>query len=274
MIALFIRIGIPLAIVLVFALARRYLPLSIIRVSPRAITVDELDSSFASKQWIVSLSMIIAGGVFLFGTHALLVGLNRYLASRGEPARFLLLPQPAVWWFFPSFGALTLSWEIVLSAMALVGREAEADSYNYWSSLKAGFDCRRILRWFALLVVLPVGILTVLALPEHSAVRESDIRECGYGLAGCRTYLYVDARRITLVDGFRTRDGKLTRRAGIVIDFNDGERWSSADYGDFKPLVDSALAKFLGDKTRLLFNSFQTEADIPPLDTTKTNSPR
>lgn len=65
----------------------------------------------------------------------------------------------------------------------------------------------------------------------------------------------------------RDRDGKLTRRAGIVIDFSDGRRWSSADIGDFNERLDPALEQFLENRTHLLYNYAQTEADIPPLPT-------
>jgi hypothetical protein len=155
--------------------------------------------------------MIVAGCLFLFGAHSALVTLNHYFASRGETAYFfLLLPQPAIWWFLPGFGALTLSWEIVLIAMALVGREPEADSYNYWSSLKVAFDSRKLLRWFAVLIALPVGILPVLALPEHSTVRQNDITDCGYGLAGCRKYRHADARQDSFLTRFKRR--RISRR--------------------------------------------------------------
>lgn len=70
---------------------------------------------------------------------------------------------------------------------------------------------------------------------------------------------------MTIIEGFRNRDGKLTRRAGIVIDFSDGNRWSSADYGDFRAGVDPALADFLQGKTHLDYDYAETEADIPPL---------
>ena len=70
---------------------------------------------------------------------------------------------------------------------------------------------------------------------------------------------------MTIIEGFRTRDGKLTRRAGIVIDFADGRRWSSADVGDFSERVESTLEELLENKTRLGYNYSQTEADIPPL---------
>jgi len=70
---------------------------------------------------------------------------------------------------------------------------------------------------------------------------------------------------MTIIDGFRTRDGELTRRAGIVIDFADGRRWSSADVGDFNKRVEPAFEELLENKTRLDYNYAQTEADIPPL---------
>ena len=70
---------------------------------------------------------------------------------------------------------------------------------------------------------------------------------------------------MTIIDGFRDRDGKVTRRAGIVINFNDGQRWSSADIGDFSERPDPALKQFLENRTHLHYDYAQTEADISPL---------
>ncbi len=106
----------------------------------------------------------------------------------------------------------------------------------------------------------------MLELPVHSALRQDDIRECGYAFAGCRTYRYRDARRMTIVEGFRDRDGKLTRRAGIVIDFKDGGRWASADIGEFSMHLDPALAELVEKRTRLSYYSAEAEDDIPALD--------
>jgi len=68
---------------------------------------------------------------------------------------------------------------------------------------------------------------------------------------------------MTLIEGFRSRDGKLHRRAGIVVDFADGKRWSSADIGDFRNSVDPALSGYLIERTRLPLEQAETEKEIP-----------
>jgi len=70
---------------------------------------------------------------------------------------------------------------------------------------------------------------------------------------------------MTMIEGSRDRNGKLIRRAGILLDFADGSRWSSADIGDFLQTVDPEFAEFLKDKTRLPVYEAETEADIPQL---------
>jgi hypothetical protein len=255
------------AVFLVFALARKYLapapgePSAKEKYSP-----EELDSRFGGVQWLVGLGTVVVGLAFTWSTHAALLWLNRSLANADGPARFELWPQSVIWWFFPGFGALALSWEITLQLWSYFGGRNEADLYSYWSSQRVGFDSRRVLRWVALLVVVPIGILTVLALPMHEALREHDIRDCGYAFGPCKTFPYSDARRLTMIEGFRDRNGKLTDRAGIVIDFDDGRRWSSADIGDFNKSVDPTLASFLSGKTGLSPQSAETEDDIPRLD--------
>jgi hypothetical protein len=148
-----------------------------------------------------------------------------------------LWPQTATWWFLPGFAAVALSWEVTLQIWSIFDRR-EADLYGYWSGLgvtmrfssgPADIDARGLLRWMGLGVVVVVGIPTVLALSMHAALRSDGIRECGYAVASCKDFEYNEASRMTIIDGFRTTDGKFTRRAGSVIDFVDGRRWSSAD---------------------------------------------
>jgi len=115
----------------------------------------------------------------------------------------------------------------------------------------------------ALVIALPIGIFTVLALPMHTALRHQDIRACGYAWAGCSTFEYSQAVRMTVIEGFRDRDGKLQARAGIVLDFADGRRWSSADLGDFRKSVDPALSTYLIERTGLPLEQAETEMDIP-----------
>jgi hypothetical protein len=255
---------VPLAVLFTFALARRYM--SAAKMKPPEQQYSEEDGKFGSRYWIVQICIVVVGTLFALSTHAAFVWLNRYICTAEGPSDFQLWPQSAIWWFFPGFGALTLSWQIVLQLWSDFGNRKAAYSFNYCWAQTAGFDSTRILQWMALFIALPVGVLTVLALPMHASLRQDDIRDCGYAFAPCKVYRFADARRMTLIDGFRDRQGKLTRRAGIVIDFKDGRRWSSADIGNFSDSVDPEFAEFLEKKTQLPLNHAQTEADIPRLN--------
>jgi hypothetical protein len=255
---------VPLVVAVCFALARKYLKPSA-RLSETQLSA--LDARFQQTKWVVGISMIAVAVLFAWTTHHLLVSLNRYLAASDGPETSLRLwPQTAIWWFFPGFGAVALCWEITLKLWSAFGQGDTARSYRLWSDGRAGFDCTRILRWMALVTALPIGVFTVLALPMHTALRHQDIRVCGYAWAGCKTFEYSKAVRMTLIEGFRDRDGKLHPRAGIVLDFADGRRWSSADIGDFSKSVDPALSAYLIERTGLPLEQAETEMDIPKVN--------
>jgi len=116
----------------------------------------------------------------------------------------------------------------------------------------------------ALLIVLPIGIASVLAIPLHSSLRDTNI-VVGHYATLARQYLpYSQARRLVLVDGFRDRDGKFTQRAELLLDFKNGELWSSAANADFTPQVDLALFEFVRKKTGLAAEHVQSEEDLRP----------
>jgi hypothetical protein len=252
---------VPLVVAVWFVPARKYLKASD-RLSETQLFA--LDARFQQIKWVVGIGMIAVAILFAWTTHHLLVSVNRYLAARDGPETSLRLwPQAAIWWFFPGFGAVALCWEITLKLWSAFGQGDTARSYRLWSDGRAGFDCTRILRWMALLIALPIGVLTVLALPMHTALRQRDIRVCGYAWAGCKTFEYSKAVRMTLIEGFPDRGGRLHRRAGIVLNFTDGRRWSSADIGDFSKSVDPALSGYLIERTGLPLKQAETEMDIP-----------
>lgn len=255
---------VPFVVFLVFALARKHLPAASAEPPKHARSKEDLTALFRHTQWIVGLCMLVLAILFALGTHALLVWLNRYLATADGPAYFHHWPQSAIWWFFPGFGAISLCWEMTLQLWSRFGNREKANLYSQWTNQSVGFDSRRILRWMAALIALPIGVLTLLALSMHTSLREYDIRDCGYAFARCKTYRYDAAKRLTMIEGFRTRDGKLNRRAGIVIDFNDGRRWSSAKMSEFGHTVDPSMTEFLERKTGLALDYAETEADIPP----------
>lgn len=134
--------------------------------------------------------------------------------------------------------------------------------YEYWTNIKAGFNATRILRILTCVIVFPIAVLTVLALPWHDSIQEVVIRSHGYGLKQYRTFDYSNARTLAVIEGFRNRDGKLTRRAGCVLYFADGSKWSSAGIGNFRSIVDPALLSFLEQKTGLQPVRAETEAEL------------
>ena len=71
---------------------------------------------------------------------------------------------------------------------------------------------------------------------------------------------------MTVIDGFRQRDENLVKRAGIVLDFAEGRRWSSAAISDFEPNVNPEILKYLQSKTGLEPQYVEAESDIPQAD--------
>jgi hypothetical protein len=254
------RLVIPVAVFGTFALARKYIPAK--ANDSGSDRHSHGYESFSGTQWIVggATALVIAGLVFLI--HALLVFLNGWYAGLDGPASFRLFPQTAIWWFFPGFAALTVGYEIVLQLWSRFGDAGMAARYSAWSNGKAGFDGRRLLRWMALLIAAPIGIFTLLEIPVHVSLTDRAIVDHGYGLSKPTIYDYDAARRLTVIDGFRLKDGTLTSRAGIVVGFDTGQRWSSADSGDFKKQVDPALLAVLVQKTKLSPEHAETVGDI------------
>jgi len=252
---------VPFAVLTAFAVARRYLPA---KSYPVTITASQQDLSarFQRKAWPVGTAMVLVGIVFAWSVHAILVRLNQYSSTSHSAEGFRLWPQPAIWWFLPGFGAVALAWEITLQLWSEFGNREEAALYNYWSCQRAGFDCTKVLRWMGVVIVLPIAILTVLAISMHSTLGSDEIVDCGYAFSPCQRYRYADAHRMAQIDGYRDRNGDLNYRAGIVLEFKDGSRWSSAEWGDFSKSVDPALIELLKAKTGLQLEYATTEADI------------
>ena len=212
-----VRVLISAIVLSLFVLARRHFPAKIGQ-EENADSIARLNHRFKRTQWRIGASMLFIAIAAGWTGYAFLTGLNRLFAALDGPSAFVLLPQTAIWWFLPGFTGLILTWEITVGAFAWVGGKKNAELYRYWSEAKTGIDATRILRLIALAVVLPIGILTALALPEHDLLQNTGILSRGYAF-GKTTYSYKDAIRMTTIEGFRKRDGGLTRRAGIVLGF-------------------------------------------------------
>jgi hypothetical protein len=255
------RMVVPAAVLAALGLLRRYIPAHL--TDPQ----QQLDSHGAVEDFTYAnvafyAGMVVVGIAFALISYKGLVWCNRQFAEADGPAVFRLLPQSAIWWFFPGFGALCLSWDITLFFWSLFVGRSKVTRFSDWSSGRSGYDCTRTLRWMALLIVLPIGVATLLALPIHPTLNESEIIVGHYATFTRERLPYSDARRLMLVDGFRGRDGKFTHRAGLILDFANGKRWRSADGRDFTSKPDSGLAEFLVKKTGLPLEHAGTETDF------------
>ncbi|HKW18030.1 MAG TPA: hypothetical protein VJO35_11020 [Terriglobales bacterium] len=251
-----------IAVAVGFALARRYFPPPRTAELPKGVSIEELNDRFRSVRWAVGFGMVLVGAIFVWATHQTLVALNLSFAYHEGPARFILLPSPAIWWFLPGLGALALCWELSLSLWRLFGNVQTVRAYVLWTNMRAGFDTTKVLRWIALLFVAPIGLLTLVAIPMHTTVHDDGIKVRGYASWASVQHLYPDARRLAVVDGFRTRHGGFTARAAILLKFADGYEWSSGANRDFTMTVDQNLLDFLQGKTQLPVERALTEADL------------
>jgi len=256
------KLAVPAGVLGGFALARRYLPAMSAKEFGTSYTIDELNARFAITQWRVLAAMLAIGALFAWVTYAVPSALNRYVAWLDGPSDLTLLPSPATWWFLPLSGALTLCWEIILALWSWFNK-SEAALYNYWSAVKSGFDAPKLLRIMAVLLVVPVAILTALAVPEHVVFRGDEIRVRGFGFTSARSYRYGNARRLSVVEGYRAGDGTLVKNAAIVLDFAEGRRWSTAEIGDPQPSVDPLLVNYLKAKTNLEPQYVEADSEIP-----------
>jgi hypothetical protein len=102
-----------------------------------------------------------------------------------------------------------------------------------------------------ILIVLPIAIATILALPIHTTITPTGVCEGRYASIREEVYPYSQATSLTQFDGYGLRDGSFAPRAGILIRFRDGRTFNTATTDDPKPTVDPKLANLLQTRTGL-----------------------
>lgn len=173
------------------------------------------------------------------------------LAGHDPNRHFLMLPGHWIWFFLPFFGGICLAWEITRRLWHMLGDPVQASKYESWSNCKAGFNATRVLQIMTVTMVLPIAIATLLALPIHTSINDAGLSMGHFGRFGSTLYRYSDVVKITVTDGFRSRDGCLLKRPTITLDFKDGTRWSSADNRDPEKSIDRLLLDFIEKRTKL-----------------------
>jgi hypothetical protein len=202
-------------------------------------------------------------GICLALSFFLLRAANHLWADVDGPAILRLYPGAAIWCFLPGFAALTIPWPLTVWLLRRVGRTDEADSIDSDSSEKAGFDSFKVMKWLGIGVVGPIAIFTLLAIPMHLSIADSEVRVGHYASLETEVFPLSQANRAILVDGNRLRDGSFEKKQDLYIDFSDGRRLDVNAAGDGGSQIGDATVELLLAKTHLPLSHVSTREDLP-----------
>ena len=149
--------------------------------------------------WSLSIGL---GSMFFFLRTA-----NHWWASLDGHAILTQYATPVIWCFFPAFAALAIPWPVTVWYPRRVGRWEDADNIEDASDSKTGMNSFKIMKWLSIGLVGPIGFFTVLALPIHLSISDSEVRIGHYASFHSEVFPLKQATRLTGVDGYRLPDG-------------------------------------------------------------------
>jgi hypothetical protein len=123
----------------------------------------------------------------------------------------------------------------------------------------------KIMRWMIIWLVSPIAAATLLALPIHLTVTNTDVWVGRYGLVRSEQFQFAAVRRATLIDGYRLRDGSFHAARDLVMDFADGRRLRGNQVGDGGTAIRPDILNALIAGCRCNPGHATTEAEIPSL---------
>ena len=210
---------VPAIIVFVLALLRRIAP-------PRSRMVKHrYDESQAPEP----LPTGVIGGVMwglgigLALMFFLLRAANHWWASLEGSAILTQFATPVIWSFFPGFAALSIPWPLTVWYLRRVGRGEEADSIEDASDSKGGMNSFRVMKWLGIGLACPIGFFTLLAIPIHLSISDSEVRVGHYASFETERFPLKEAKRLTIID---------QPAKDVIIDFADGRRLRGNQVGD------------------------------------------
>ncbi len=206
--------------------------------------------------WFIGISLALFFLLFQWANHV--------WAQMDGPADVRLYPGFAIWFFFPLFAALSIPWPFTVWLLRRSGRSDEADSIVTESSEKAGMDSYRVLKWFSIWLVVPIGFFTLLAIPMHVSVLGSEIHVGRYARLAPEVFPLSEARRAILVAGSRDNDGSFKPYQDIILDFSDGRRLDVDPSGENDRKIIDQVVELVLAKSGLKPERIQTKDDLPP----------
>jgi len=207
--------------------------------------------------WLVALLLALS---FLA-----LKWVNHEWAQIDGPAVLHVYATSFIWCFFPGFAALAIPWPLAISLLRRLRRNDEADSISAESNRSGGIDSYRVMKWLCIGLVGPIAGFTILAIPIHMTITDSAVFVGHYAQWRSERFDLSQARRATLVDGVRYRDGTLHLQKDLYLDFADGRRLDANTAGDGGTSVPDAVVKLLLEKTHLRMLRAQIKEEIPGL---------
>jgi len=253
------RALVPVVIVIVLSLFRRIAPpqsrMENWRYDQRQVPEPLPTGVIGGAMWALGIGFAL--------TFFLLRDANRLWAKADGPSVLTLYATPWIWCFVPLFSALAIPWPLTVWYLRRVGRKDEADSIADAADLKGGVDSFRVMKWLGIGLAGPIAFFTMLAIPIHLSIGDSEARLGHYASIRAERFSFSEARRATLIDGYRLRDGSFQPAKDLVIDFADGRRLRGNAVGDGGTDVEERVVQLLLDRTGLRPAHVQAIEDIP-----------
>lgn len=166
---------------------------------------------------------------------------------------------------FEGLAALSIPWPLTAWCLRRVGRWEEADNVEDASDRRGSADSFAILKWLCILVVTPIAIFTFLAIPIHLSITETGIRVGHYASFNSDSFLFQDARRITVIHGPELKRGTSLVQ-DVIIDFGDGSRLRGNQVGDGGTNIRADVMQQLHDRSGLPLAYATSTDQIPALN--------
>lgn len=254
------KLLVPAVVSASFAAFRRLAPA---KTHPELERYDRAESARLPTGSFAAITVTL-GVVIAVGGYFALRSLNHAFAKADSNVLLQVFPVSAIWSFLPGFAALAVPWPLMIAVLRRTRFPDDAAYIEAENSAKAGFDCYRVLVGMVLFVVLPIGLFTVLALPERLTLTDRDIEWTHYASVRPEVFAYTDARRATFVDGYLLRDGSFRHHPDLVLDFVDGRRLSANATGDGGSVPSDQEIRILLERTGLTAGHLKTREELPP----------
>jgi hypothetical protein len=107
------------------------------------------------------------------------------------------------------------------------------------------------MKWLSIGVVGPIAVLTLLAVPIHLSITDSEVRVGHYASFRPDIFPLNDARSLTIVDVHELQGDRSHQTKDVIVEFADGRRLRGNQVGDGGTGVRNDVMQLLIDKTGL-----------------------